>query len=361
MSSSSWQHKLGVSAVLTLAVSAWNYILAQLVRTVSSQGVPVSRDCDFVLVWKNQPNLKLIAALEAQGLKLKDLETRTAKMYGITADFPLLARIAEEISITKSLRRGAARPVSEFQLQHADAFQGFKESSDFFTMAERQMCIHHVLTDYQYCGLEIHQALESQEISSLFSLHDDAVKKKLLDDWLWNSGDSQVLDRIKDYFGTEIGFYFSWLSFYSGWLFFPALFGLTAYVFEAGKGYEKIDAIYLLFTSIYVTFFLQFWTRRSNEISWNWGSPESDDFQPCRPRFKGELKFDIVTNRRRLWYSPVLRYAKYAITVPICLGTVLTVAGLMLLSFEMEGYLKTKFGAASLLAYIPSVLYCLFS
>lgn len=42
----------------------------------------------------------------------------------------------------------------------------------------------------------------------------------------------QPLDRISDYFGETVGFYFAYVGFYTTWLMLPAILGCLVFFFQ---------------------------------------------------------------------------------------------------------------------------------
>jgi hypothetical protein len=49
----------------------------------------------------------------------------------------------------------------------------------------------------------------------------------------WNK--YQPLDKVREYFGEQIGMYFTWLGFYTSWLFLPAILGLVVFFYGVGN------------------------------------------------------------------------------------------------------------------------------
>lgn len=80
------------------------------------------------------------------------------------------------------------------------------------------------------------------------------------------------LSAIKNYFGEKIGFQYSFMAFYTAWLFIPALLGLAASIYQFVYQIDNIiNGLYALLVCFWVTIFIERWKRKNSEIALRWG------------------------------------------------------------------------------------------
>ena len=101
-----------------------------------------------------------------------------------------------------------------------------------------------------------------------------------------------VSDKISEYFGIKIAFYFAWLGHYTSALSVPALVGLIFWIFFNGKGefLEDISfVIFSLFNVLWATLYLESWKRRSSELSYQWGTIDAKSDMLTEPRVQYQV------------------------------------------------------------------------
>ena len=98
---------------------------------------------------------------------------------------------------------------------------------------------------------------------------------------------------MKDYYGENIGVYFSFLGVYTRALLFPALMGLICYLGdrivedEDGEGWFLIA--YSIFVALWSTLLLNVWARKDRELRFLWGLDHDDHRgaeEKVRPMFR---------------------------------------------------------------------------
>ena len=97
--------------------------------------------------------------------------------------------------------------------------------------------------------------------------HDKSMLKEIDS----TSGDIH-LAHVKDYYGSKIAMYFGWLAFFTKVLAIPSIAGLLLFCHQIYL--QDVDSIWVPFfcvlISLWSTYFLEFWKRRGNELSYGW-------------------------------------------------------------------------------------------
>ncbi|KAJ5079890.1 ngep-related [Anaeramoeba ignava] len=226
--------------------------------------------------------------------------------------------------------------------QYTEFFRDQKEHFDeyvedppcVFPSATRQFILTEILKAKRGeggCKINITKSLHSGVITAYFGLHDHQERNILYSQWTQKFGDRvmfrQPTDKIRDYFGENIAYYFSYLSLYSRWLIVPSIIGIILTILKYSSSsienkFGYISLIYCLFNALWVTLFIEYWKRDSMTIASNWdlldykASKESD-----RPQFKGELRpSPIIPNSQELYYPSWKRKIKYLLSYSISFG-----------------------------------------
>lgn len=95
--------------------------------------------------------------------------------------------------------------------------------------------------------------------------------KNMLNDVDTSTGDAHLAN-IKEYYGSKIAMYFGWLAFYTKILSVPSIAGGLLFAHQMYLG--DVDSMWVPFfcvlISLWSTYFLEFWKRRGNELSFKW-------------------------------------------------------------------------------------------
>ena len=129
-------------------------------------------------------------------------------------------------------------------------------------------------------------------------------------------------DKISEYFGVKIAFYFAWLGHYTSALIVPALVGLLFWVLLSatqrrrwchpvsllqilfkGKG-EFLDdlgfVLFSFFNVVWATLYLESWKRRQAELSHQWGTIDTKGALLSEPRVQYQVQ--IVFSQWHIWF-----------------------------------------------------------
>ncbi|EYB97987.1 hypothetical protein Y032_0135g1933 [Ancylostoma ceylanicum] len=160
----------------------------------------------------------------------------------LTADYKSLLKGAELCHIKKQVKSRFGGGLREFSFEEAQCFAGIEGRNTFLTDMERALIVKQMVDMMRApCGglalqvapkkLKIPEGMaivprliSTNLIENVLPLHSAEFLKHLQQKWVL-SVDEQPLDEIRDYFGTEIAMYFSWLGHMTTALWFPALLG----------------------------------------------------------------------------------------------------------------------------------------
>jgi hypothetical protein len=81
----------------------------------------------------------------------------------------------------------------------------------------------------------------------------------------WKPIRHDVLEPIKEYFGSYIAIYFGWLLHYTKILTIAAVVGTLVFIIELATGWgvdNKMAPFYAVFVAMWATFYIEFWKRR---------------------------------------------------------------------------------------------------
>ncbi|PIC39466.1 hypothetical protein B9Z55_011144 [Caenorhabditis nigoni] len=167
----------------------------------------------------------------------------------------------------------------------------------------------------------------------------------------------QPLNKIRDYFGEQIAYYFAWQGTFITLLWPAVIFGFIVFIYGfidsissspldwnhckvvnfLGKTENvpcgmrngvtlffsmltqwfmssfdtKMNAFFAVFMSIWGSVFVQIWKRNNSVLSYQWNSDDFHAIEPDRPEFRGsKMKEDPITGED-IWISPaIFRYLK---------------------------------------------------
>ncbi|CAO1368109.1 unnamed protein product [Diamesa tonsa] len=306
-------------------------------------------------------------------------EPATSKDKGlvvhVSATKHRLLELADEIGFTKQTTHG----MRIFNIGCLDDFL-YKDDmviEDILTAAEKQYVIKYALDNIKaqqderqipgyssvslYHGQSlIHAAIQEELIINIYSLHDKEYLKRLGKDW-WhfkNNFKSQPIDRIRNYFGDSIGFYFSFVNFYTIALVVPTLLGFFQFAFGDGN---TTPPYFCFLYVVWMTVFLEVWKRKSSELAYKWGTISMTNLDIARPDYFGKLGKDPITGKMTpqypMWKTMV---QVYCVSVPVILFCIGGAAFMTIAQFWIEDSLILKFGIDSYIVMLPSIFQSIF-
>jgi len=167
----------------------------------------------------------------------------------------------------------------------------------------------------------------------------------------------QPLDSIAEYYGEGVAFYFAFLSFYTRWLIPPSILGFIVFIYQV-KDLQLDHWLcmpYSILVMVWTCFLLVFWRQRSASLAYRWGVLDFEVQETERPQFKGKRYIDKDTLESRKHYSVWKRVLKYAFTVPVLLGTFMTMLAIMSTVFTTQDRVLLQYKNQEPITYWPEI------
>ncbi|KAJ3213138.1 Anoctamin-7 [Dinochytrium kinnereticum] len=148
----------------------------------------------------------------------------------------------------------------------------------------------------------------------------------------------QPLRQIRDYFGERIAYYFTWLGFYTLWLWIPAavgfivfLYGIRNYVIFADVFDNALTTPFAFFMAVWAALFLEFWKRQEATLNTVWDVLDVEMVETRRPEWYGtHLRRSPVTGKIELHFPKHIE-----IVIRILTTGILFFAILLMVAFEV--------------------------
>ncbi|KAJ6244756.1 ngep-related [Anaeramoeba flamelloides] len=202
-----------------------------------------------------------------------------------------------------------------------------------FNSCTRQKIILEIIQSHSKFGgsqISILQLLRNKTIINFFGLHNyDELKPviQLHNKSFYFKGPTT---KIRDYFGENIAFYFGFLKIYTYFLVILSIIGI---IITISQHYQKEDSgqiglWYIIIVSLWITFFIEYWKRKSSDLTYHWDMLEFHQEEKIRTDFKGVLKKSLISNKKERYYPESKRKAKYVVTYSFTIFMMIVAAGL---------------------------------
>ena len=231
----------------------------------------------------------------------------------------------------------------EFALAVKEEFEGFSKPATFFTSGERLILLNDIVSTDAVLreamtgkpvkgggGWWVEDPSQTKTkkksspplvISALHPVHDIRERQELLNTWVYAFSKPQPLEKIRAYFGEEIGFYFGFIGVYTQWLTLPAGLGVYVYYVQHFHGFDNLTTVsYAGFLAVWATIFLEYWKRKEFRHAFDWDVHDFEEHEEDRQEFKeaAELVYDEVAQAERYVYPSSKRMLAYATSLLWC-------------------------------------------
>jgi len=240
------------------------------------------------------------------------------------------------------------RVVSHIYQSHTE--DDFPDSDAIFKTLDKIHLINHIITskDKDCAGIPVGNLIHQGDLKAYLPLHEASKLKELMGEtWLqkfeWLRMPEEQANKIRDYFGDRIAFYFLFMAWYVKWLFPIAVIGLVLQLIDViARTPDNMTAIpFCVLMSVWSTFLPFFWRRQEAKYAIGWGTLDlMDTLEPCRPQHHGEPRINPVTAQVEPfypWHQRLWRYMQSAAAMTV-IGIVLIfcLCGLMYLRHQMK-------------------------
>lgn len=203
-------------------------------------------------------------------------------------------------------------------------------------------------------GLPLDKLVAKQVVLAAFPLHATDELHTLEARWLryWSPPWRQPLQRIVDYYGEKIGFYFLFLGHYATYFMVAALAGVAVFldtlISPLHENAKSVPA-FCVFMSLWATVFVQTWKRKQARHAMLWGTIGFEADESDRPEFaedpSTELIHSPVDGEPTSYYPPEIRRRRSYVsgaTIAVCaVGSMAVVYCIFLLNVAVR-YPKTE-------------------
>ncbi|XP_027887975.1 anoctamin-10 [Xiphophorus couchianus] len=350
--------------------------------------------------------IKLIGAPQKDGgagLLAHPGEDATGNTIMLSAPRCTLLRATEELGLCKIYHNNE---MEAFAYNDRDNFRDSDNMEVFLTLAERQYIIKYELDglraqkELRIPGMPDSRTLQKRDniwqklgqagvIVDTFPLHNPGKLKDLSKSWYSGNQLAQPLDKVNEYFGSSVAFYFSFLDFYTWSLLPPAILGLFIAYFSREVQREMLQSVsgsqqqeiqdepeplisghmlQAVFSMLWSTVVIELWKRRSSSLSYQWGTLNlAERFAEPRPGFHGDLGVNPVTGRVEPLFPEWKRDLRMAlVSVPVVgLFLGLVVLGMMCFYWAEARvqWLHKDWNSmiSQTFLYVPSVLHIVYT
>eukprot|EP00980_Cylindrotheca_fusiformis_P024292 scaffold11725_cov116-Cylindrotheca_fusiformis.AAC.1 len=299
----------------------------------------------------------------------------------LTATQGRLEKQAETQKLMKRRRISSSETILDhFQVSNRSQFLAFSPSRDparLFSVDERSQLVLGILesimiqddnlkrilveSDSKGNSSSLRYLLQSHKwIDILAPLHWDEQKVEVqkLTMWpLWQI--MPPIDKIQEYYGAEIAYYFAFVGTLAYWSIFLGCLGLSVFLLRVYRQ-DNIDEdeytpFYGLLCFIWAIIFYKFWERKENTLAYQFGTLELsnlvDDFEHDyssgigrhrRPEFHGTMRESPVTGDPELYYPSFKRKLHYLVSAVVTVSMLAIAFTMMIISLNLQGYIRPK-------------------
>ncbi|KAI9933539.1 hypothetical protein ASPWEDRAFT_53298 [Aspergillus wentii DTO 134E9] len=228
------------------------------------------------------------------------------------------------------------------------------------TPAEELRSVYHAVSwQPELGGAGIHPGHGKWEnVSAAFPLHNQAANAELLRKWSRTTRlTDQDLDAIRALFGEKVAFYFAFIHCYSGFLIFPAAWGILCW-FYFGP-YSITSAIV---NCIWCIVFVEYWKVREEDLSFRWNVKGVGVLKVDRIEYVWDKEVrDPDTGRMNKVFPARKQFLRQLLFIPFATVACLALGTLIVVTFGFEVFISEVYNGPfkEYLEFLPTVIFSL--
>ena len=224
-----------------------------------------------------------IGKLRALNFVVETKETENYLFLKIFAPLPMQKFEAEEQMIRIRLRDeyGGAMCAYSDEIEDKGGFAKSVDDFELFSSAKQLVIINTVASSEPYVDIngqtvspiDFDELLKDPKTGVLayFPLHHERFQMILKRDWVFNIFGPQDIEKVREYFGDEIGLFYTWVGYYITMLWLPAIWGLLMFAYQSMHGMENPYMLSVCLANVtWGVLFVKLWHTLQTCRSYQW-------------------------------------------------------------------------------------------
>ena len=253
---------------------------------------------------------------------------RDEVLLKLSAPDALLEKMAEHLTMEKGLkadRQGREGYYTDFKAAEKERFEP-ESPTCFFSSLERIRLLQSLLELPQHeggCGLNLDDLLATKVFTAVVPVHEiEGRRTELMRIWVsppLKLTVNQPLDRVRDYFGERIAFYYAFTEELTNAVLYPAAMGAVLFIVSQiwydGSTDNMFTPMYSMFILVWITYFLKRWRRAEARLAAHWHVVDYRETERQRKEFEGDEARGFYSDEG--YWVPVPDDDEYAAKAPL--------------------------------------------
>jgi hypothetical protein len=302
---------------------------------------------------------QIICKIGAHNDKLRDTAARMKYKLQLKSEYlNAYGEFRHDFAGRPELNFTDRRIVGHLYKTHANDESEAVTDDAIFAPLDKISLVHHIITskDKDCAGIQVDNLIHQEDLVAYFPLHDSAALKDVVGShWDWFLMGEEHTNKVREYFGDKIGFYFLFASQYCLWLVPIAAIGLFLQLLDVmARTPDNFTASpFCVLLSIWSIMLPHFWKREEAKRAISWGSLDADEkLEPYRPQHWGEPRLNPVTAQVEPFFNPADRVRRYvfsgAVTLLSGTATMMVILLLIFLRHLEKNYINGGIAAMQL-------------